>query len=121
MEAQPISVWIMKVELFHKVRCDFRRLKLKALRPQFFIDRVHVMGGEIEARILVRCSAGRIWRHWTLVIEFVSRIQHDFAAAKSEEAPVKPVLTAEIGRRHDDFKPKGVTIKPYGCGHVVNL
>jgi hypothetical protein len=111
----------VEVELLHAIGCDLGRLKLKALRAQFFIDRVYIGGAEIETRILVRCGAREIRRHWTLVIEFVGGIQHHFGAAEPEEAPVKPTFTAELGRRGDDFKPKRVTIKPYGCRHVVDL
>jgi len=71
LEAQRISVGIVKVELLHPVWRDAGRLKLKALRTQFLIDRVHIGGAEIDARILVRCGACGIGRHWTLVIEFV--------------------------------------------------
>jgi hypothetical protein len=42
LEAQPISVGIAKVELLHPMWRDFRGLKLKALRTQFLIDRVHI-------------------------------------------------------------------------------
>jgi hypothetical protein len=121
LEAQRISVGIVKVELLHPVWRDSGRLKLKALRAQFLIDRVHIGGAEIDARILVRCGACGIGRHWTLVIEFVGGIQHHFGAAEPEEAPVKLIVTAEIGRRGDDFKPEHLTIKPYGRRHVVDL
>jgi len=121
LEAQPISVGIVEIELSHPVWCDFRRPKLKALRAQFFIHRIHIGGTEIKTCILVRCGACRVRRHWTVVIEFVGGIQHHFGAAEPEEAPVKLIFTAEVGRRGNDFKPQRVTIKPYGRRHVVDL
>jgi hypothetical protein len=121
LEAQPISVGIAKIELLHPVWRDFRRLKLKTLRAQLLIDSIHIGGAEINARILVRCGSCGIGRHWTFVIEFVGGIQHHFGAAEPEEAPVKLIFTAEVGRRGNDSKPQRVTIKPYGRGHVVDL
>ena len=107
--------------MLHPIWSDFGRLKRKTLRAQFFIDRGHIGGTEIKTRIVVRRGACGIRRHWTLVIDFVGGIQHHFGAAEPEEAPVKPILIAELGRRRDDFTPKRVAIKLYGCRHVVDL
>ena len=75
----------------------------------------------MEPGLLSRPGSCGIGRHGTFVIEFEGGIQHHFGAAEPEEAPVKLIFTAEVGRRGNDFKPQRVTIKPYGRRHVVDL
>lgn len=117
LKAQTVAIGIVKPQLLHPVRSDFRLFRIHTIYSQMLVSRVQIFATKKQAGIIMGRDPCRIWRSRALV-GFVRSIEHQLPPIQLEPSPIAivPGLGRSVNRESEN-----VAIETDGGGHIENL
>jgi hypothetical protein len=121
LKTENITVRILKRQLFHSVGSDRWWQDRDSLCTEFRVRGIDVRATEVDTGVVVGSGSRGIGRNGTLLIRFVSGVEHELSFSQAEETPVKTVLPSERRRGRDDSEAELVPIEMDRGRHVIDL